>query len=125
MQYMLGTFGKGLNVYHSRGLSLVCCSHLTPLPAADVGRGGTSGVNVDLKPTHPSRSRPQLLHPLHPLIHRRKVRCRHVEQLLEAVDDEVGLLVGVDLVARAHGALQAEREALGFGAVDGVLQLAR
>src|SRR5690554_4033457 len=36
-------------------------------------------------------------------------------QLLEAVDDEIGLLVGVDAVARAHDALEVEADPVGRG----------
>ena len=40
------------------------------------------------------------------LVQGREVCSGHVKQLFKAVDHEVGLLVGVDLIARAHGALQ-------------------
>ena len=58
---------------------------------------------------------------LHPLIDRREVRRRLVEQLLETFDDEVGLLVAVDLVAGAHDALDVQRQALGFRTFDRVV----
>ena len=44
--------------------------------------------------------------------------------MLHIVDDEVGLLVGVDLVESAHGALQLQRQAVRLRAVDAVFQLA-
>ena len=69
--------------------------------------------------------RRKLRQPAQPLIDRREVCRRHVKELLEAVDDKVGLLVAVDLVARAHGALQLQRQALRLGALHGVGQLAR
>src|SRR5690606_22870716 len=60
-------------------------------------------------------------------VDRREVRLGRGHQLLEAVDDEVGLLVGIDAVARAHDPLEVEADAVGriaLQAVDG-LALAR
>ena len=48
-------------------------------------------------------------------VDRREVLLRGGEQLLEAVDDEVGFLVAVDAVARAHHALEIEADAVGRG----------
>ena len=50
--------------------------------------------------------------PRQPCVDRGEVRPGGCEQLIEAVDHEVGLLVGVDAVARAHHAFQAEAEAV-------------
>lgn len=72
-----------------------------------------------------TRIRRKLRHPPKPLIHRRKVRRRHVKQLLKAVDHKIRLLIAVDLVARAHGALQLQRQALRLWALHGIRQFAR
>ena len=48
-------------------------------------------------------------------VDRGEVRQRGLEQLLEAVDHEVGLLVGVDAIARAHHALDVEADAVRRG----------
>src|SRR5690606_8342233 len=46
-------------------------------------------------------------------VDRREVRRGGAHQLLVAVDDEIGLLVGVDAVARAHDPLEVEADAIG------------
>ena len=47
-----------------------------------------------------------------PSVQRREVRGGHVEQLLKVVNHKIGLLVAVDLVARAHGPQQLQCDAL-------------
>ena len=51
------------------------------------------------------------------LVNRREIRRGFVEQLLETLDDKVGLLVAVDLVAGAHHAFNVQWQALGLGAL--------
>src|SRR6185369_10722070 len=46
---------------------------------------------------------------------RREVRTGRIHQLLVAVDHEIGLLVGIDAVARAHDALEIEADAVWRG----------
>src|SRR6478672_10412627 len=47
-----------------------------------------------------------------PLVDRQEIRTRRVDQLVEAVDDEVRLLVRVDPITRAHDALEIEADAV-------------
>ena len=56
-------------------------------------------------------------------IQRRKVGVGEVEQLLHIVDNEISLLVGIDLVERAHGALQIKWQAVRLLAFDAIFQL--
>src|SRR5436190_14881486 len=58
-----------------------------------------------------------------PLVDRREVGRRLAQQVLERVDDEVGVLVAVDLVLGAHDALQIERQAPRLRIVDAVGEL--
>src|SRR5690606_12616628 len=59
-----------------------------------------------------------------PRVDRREVRTRGFHQLLETVDDEVGLLVAVDAVAGAHDALEVEADAVGRRAFQRMQRLA-
>ena len=58
------------------------------------------------------------------LVVRREVRRGGLEELVEAADHEVGLLVRVDLVARLHDAQQVEADAVRVGALEAVADLA-
>src|SRR5690606_32913226 len=57
-------------------------------------------------------------------VDRGEVRGGGRHQLLEAVDDEVGLLVGVDPVAGAHDPLQVEADPVGRVRLQAVARLA-
>src|SRR5690606_13584499 len=57
-------------------------------------------------------------------LERGEVGARGLHQLLEAVDDEVGLLVVVDAVARAHDPLEVEADAVGRRRLQAVHRLA-
>src|SRR5690606_16037712 len=57
-------------------------------------------------------------------VERGEVRARGLDQLFEAVDDEIGLLEGVDAVARAHDPRQVEADAVGRGAFQRMERLA-
>ena len=57
----------------------------------------------------PARFRPRRCTPL---VHRREVDMRELEQVVETVEHEVALLEVVDAVARAHHAFQVEADAV-------------
>src|SRR5688500_20337120 len=58
------------------------------------------------------------------LVVRGEIRSRRLEELLEVADHEVGLLEGIDLVARLHDPQQVEADAVGAGTVQAVADLA-
>lgn len=68
---------------------------------ADIAVAKQQHTGVDVRPGH-QRS-----------VQRREVRCGTFEQLRKAVDDEVVGLIGIDLVARPHGAHQVEWQTIG------------
>src|SRR5690606_11388540 len=47
-----------------------------------------------------------------------EIRFRRLEQLVEAADHEIGLLEGVDAVARAHDPREIEADAVGRGGFE-------
>jgi hypothetical protein len=57
------------------------------------------------------------------LVDRGEIHRRGIKQLLEAVDDKIGFLEGVDTVAGAHQPLQVKADTVGAGAVQAVLRL--
>ncbi len=59
-----------------------------------------------------------------PLIERRERLVRFVEQLLERVDDEIGLLIRIDAEFGRQHAFEIEGDAVGLVAVDGIDGLA-
>src|SRR3546814_961983 len=57
-------------------------------------------------------------------VDRREIRPCRLHQLLETIDHEIGLLVAVDAIARAHGPLEVETDAVGLIGLQRMQRLA-